>query len=114
MCVCVCARAWRGSSLHRIRLFSTTVRVVHTRSRKETKLRFRKRAVLANVPSFRFLVPGNIRMYLRSSFFGAGEHPPKPPLWEPPFCKPPKRCRIVFFVHLSLKDFEGQGSTRQP
>ena len=38
------------------------------------KGRFRKRVVLANVPSFRFLVPGNIRMYLRS-VFGIGEHP---------------------------------------
>ena len=27
------------------------------------------------VPSFRF--------------FGAGEHPPKPPFWKPPFCAPP-------------------------
>ena len=33
------------------------------------KGRFRKRAVLANVPSFRFLVPGNIRMYLPSFFW---------------------------------------------
>ena len=39
--------------------------------RDETKAlgRFRKRAVLANVPSFRFLVPGNIHMYPRSGFF---------------------------------------------
>ena len=46
---------------------------------------------------------GNIRMYGRSGFgtettsectlvpfFGTGEHPPKPPLWKPPFCQPPK------------------------
>ena len=69
--------------------------------REETKGRFRKRVVLANVPSFWFLVPGNIRMYLRSVFwyqgtsectlvpcFGTGEHPPKPPFWKPPFCEP--------------------------
>ena len=70
--------------------------------REETKGRFRKRVVLANVPSFRFLVPGtsactlvpvltpgNIRMYPRSSFWYR-EHPPKPPFRKPPFCEPPK------------------------
>ena len=42
--------------------------------REETKGRFRKRAVLANVPSIRLLVQGNIRMYPRPGF-GTGEHP---------------------------------------
>ena len=73
---------------------------------REEQKGFRKRAVLANVPSFRVLVPGNIRMYPRSSFwywgtsectlvpgFGTGEHPPKPPFWKPPFCEPPKMRR---------------------
>ena len=40
-----------------------------TKFREETKGRFRKRVVLANVPSFRFLVPENIRMYPRSGFW---------------------------------------------
>ena len=40
--------------------------------REETKGRFRKRAVLENVPSFRFLVLGNIRMYPRSGFWYRG------------------------------------------
>ena len=43
-----------------------------TLSREETKVRFRKRAVLANVPLFRFFVPGNIRMCLRSLFLVPG------------------------------------------
>ena len=35
-------------------------------------MRFRKRAVLVNVPSFLSLVPGNIRMYHRSGFLVPG------------------------------------------
>ena len=38
----------------------------------ERKGRFRERAVLANVPSFRFLFRGNIRMYPRSGFRSRG------------------------------------------
>ena len=62
---------------------------------------FRKGAVLPNVPSFLFLVPGNIRMNPRSGFwcpgisecalvpvFGTGEHPPKPPFGNHPFANP--------------------------
>ena len=45
-----------------------------------------------NVPSSRFLVEGNIRMYPRSGF-GTGEHPPKPPFWKPRFCEPPTHLR---------------------
>ena len=45
--------------------------------RAETKGRFRERAVLANVPSFLFLVPGNI----------CENHP----LGNHPFANPPKR-----------------------
>ena len=41
-------------------------------------------------PSFRFLVPGNIRMYPRP-VFGTGAHPPKPAFWKPPFCEPPRK-----------------------
>ena len=72
-------------------------------SAKEPKGRYRKRAVLANVPSFRFCVPGNIRMYPCFGFsyrgisectlvlvFRTGEHPPKPPFSKPPFGEPPK------------------------
>ena len=66
------------------------------------KGRFRKRVVLANVPSFRFSFRGNMRTYPRSNFrsggtsectlvpvFVLGEHLPKPPFWKPPFCQPP-------------------------
>ena len=38
----------------------------------ETKGWFRKRAVLANVPSFRVFLPGNIRMYPHSGFWYSG------------------------------------------
>ena len=69
-----------------------------------TKGRFRKGVVLANVPLFRFFVPGNIRMYPRSGFwyrgtsectlvpvFGTREHPPKPPFWKVSLCESRKR-----------------------
>ena len=63
--------------------------------REETKEWFRKRVVLANIPSFRFFAPGehanvpsfhvlfrgSIRMYPRSSFV-PGERPPKSPFWK--------------------------------
>ena len=85
----------------------------------EIKGRFRKRVVLANVPSFRFSFRENIRRnhpfgnhpfvntkqghweitgrfpkgwFWRTyprSGFRSGEHPPKPPFWKPPFCEPP-------------------------
>ena len=61
----------------------------------ETKGRFRKRVVLANVPSFLFSFRGNTRTYPRSCFrsggtsectlvlvFVPGEHPSKPPFWK--------------------------------
>ena len=64
-------------------------------------MRFRKRVVLANAPSFLFSFRGNMRTYPRSGFrsgrtsectlvpvFVPGEHPPKPPFWKPPFCQP--------------------------
>ena len=66
----------------------------------ETRGRFRKRVVLANVPSFQFSFRGNMRTYPRSGFrsggtsertlvpvFVPGEHPP--PFGKPPFCQPP-------------------------
>ena len=80
----------------------------------ETEGRFRKRMLLANVPSFWFSFWGNIRTYPRSGFrsggtsecnlvpvfrsgehpnvpsfrfFVPGEHPPRPPFWKPPFCQ---------------------------
>ena len=83
--------------------------------REGTKGRFRKRLVLANVPSFQFLVPGNIHMYPRSGYccwgtsectlipvFGTGEHPPKPPFWKPPFCETPNVGGIchVYIWHM--------------
>ena len=43
----------------------------------ETKGRFRKRVVLANVPSFRFSFQGNMRTYLVPVFV-PGEHPNVP------------------------------------
>ena len=72
----------------------------------ETKGRFRKRAVLANVPSFRFSFWRNMRAYPRSGF-RSGEHPNVPsfrfsfrgnirqnhPFEEPPFCQPPNNAR---------------------
>ena len=73
---------------------------------RELRGRSRKRAVLANVPSIRLLVLGNIRMYLRSvfwcretsdcslvPFFGTGEHLPKPPFWKPPCLANPQFVR---------------------
>ena len=61
-------------------------------------------------PRSGLLVPGNIQKYPRSLcgtggisectpvlVFGTGEHPPKPPLWKPPFCKPPKKQRSTSF-----------------
>ena len=62
--------------------------------REETKGRFRKRGILANVPWFRSLVSGNIRMHPRTSkctlvpVFGTGEHLPKPPFGNRPFANP--------------------------
>ena len=69
---------------------------------RETKGRFRKRVVLANVPPFLFFVPGehaNVPSFL---FFVSGEHPNVPsfrfsfrrnirqnhPFGKPPFCQP--------------------------
>ena len=45
------------------------IRFQAAKVREGTTWRFRKRAVLANVPSFQFVVPGNIRMYPRSGFW---------------------------------------------
>ena len=46
---------------------------------REINWRFRKRVVLANVPSFRFSFRGNMRTYPRSGFrFFPGEHPNVP------------------------------------
>ena len=50
-----------------------------------------------HVPSFRF--------------FGAGEHPPKPPFWKPPFCEPPtnknmqkgSQIRVWFIEEMALR-----------
>ena len=62
---------------------------------REVKRRFRKRVVLANVPSFPFSFRANMRTYPRSGLrsrgtsertlvplFVPGEHPPKPPFLE--------------------------------
>ena len=67
---------------------------------EETKGRFCKRVLLANVPSFRFLEPSLRFLYPRSGFGGSVvpvfvpsfrvfEHPPKPPFWKPPLYEPP-------------------------
>ena len=68
-----------------------------------TKGRFCKRAVLANVPSFRFLVPSFCFLYPLSGFgtivpyfctlvpvFGLRGSSAKPPFWKPPFGEPPR------------------------
>ena len=55
-----------------------------------TDWQFRKKVVLANVPSFWFLVPGEHPKVPSFRFLVPGEHPPKPPFWKPPFYKPPK------------------------
>ena len=47
------------------------------RFHREIKGRFRKRVVLANVPSFRFSFRGNMRTYPRSGF-RSGQHPNVP------------------------------------
>ena len=87
------------------------------KSRWETKGRFLKRVVLANVPSFRFPFRGNMRMYPHSGFRSGGtsectlvpvlvpgEHPNLPsfrfsfrgnirqnhPFGNHPFCQPQK------------------------
>ena len=69
----------------------------------ETKGRFRKRVVLANVPSFRFSFRRNIRTYTRSGFFFRsggtskctlvpvfvrGDIRPNHPFGKPPLCQP--------------------------
>ena len=59
---------------------------------------------MANVPSFRFSLRGNMRTYPRSDFrsggtsectlvpvFVLGEHPPKPPFWKTTLCQPLKK-----------------------
>ena len=100
---------------------------------REIKGRFRKRVVLANVPSFRFSFRGNIRRnhpfgnhpfvntkkghweikgrfpkgwFWRAyprSSFRSGEHPPKPPFWKPPFCEPPKIFNLACRLQSRLK-----------
>ena len=45
----------------------------------------------ANIPSFRFFVPGNIRVYPRSGFRSGGTSAkPNHPFGKPPFYQPPK------------------------
>ena len=88
------------------RVFPRTHQVCPQTHHRKIKGRFRKRVVLANVPSFRFSFPGNMRTYPRSGFrsggtlvpvFVPGEHPPKPPFWKPPFWVPPNSVRLSEF-----------------
>ena len=102
-------RAWRGAVSRWTSPESPGKKFLPEICVKKGQGRFCKRAVLANVPSFRFLVPGNIRMYPRSGWsrgtsertlvpvFGTGEHPPKPPFWKPPNCEPPILGKYAFF-----------------
>ena len=96
---CHTSPAWSLSS----RWLSCSSACVLLKSHWEIKGRFRKRMVLANVPSFRFSFWGNMRTCPRSGFrsggtsqctlvpvFVPGKHPPKPPFWKPPFCQPQK------------------------
>ena len=87
------------------------------------KGRFRKRVLLANVPSFRFSFRGNMRTYPRSGFrsggtsectlvpvFVPGEHPPKPPFWRTTLLGSPEmngkqkstKGSVIFFALLRL------------
>ena len=54
----------------------------------EIKGRFRKRVVLANVPSFRFSFQGNIRICSRSGFRSGEDIRQNHPFGKPPFCQP--------------------------
>ena len=106
----------------RVKTFPRNYVYIHIHSARkghwEIKGRFRKRVVLANVPSFRFSFRGiNMRTYPRSGFrsrgtsectlvrvFVQGEHPPKPPFWKPPFVNPRKGvvlCERTCFCLLS-------------
>ena len=82
----------------------------------ETKGWFRKRVVLANVPSFRFSFRGNMRTYPRSGFrsggtskcivipvFVPGEHPPKLPFWKTTLLSTPEKKARNTFATLSLQ-----------
>ena len=70
----------------------------------EIKGRFRKRVVLANLPSSRFSFRVNMPTYPRFGFrsggtsecalvpgFVPGEHPPKPPFWKTTLLATPER-----------------------
>ena len=65
------------------------------KDREETKGRFRKRAVLANAPSFPFLVPWKIRMYPCSVFWYRGNIRQNHPFGNHPFANPKKAQKSV-------------------
>ena len=90
------------------------------RAHWEIKGRFRKRVVLANVPSFRFSFQGNLRTYPRSGFC-SGEHPNVASFrgnirQDHPFGKPPfwqsRRAEGKYHptVHLALREPAEEGT----
>ena len=97
-----------------------TKEILKTKEWKDREGRFPKRAVLANVPSFRFSFPGNRRTYPRSGFrsrgtsectlvpfFVPGEHPPKPPFWKTTLVSTPENCLGFFGGRCnSYREFE--------
>ena len=74
------AEQYSGTSLEQA--YSMTKRLLGNTPTypEEAKRRFRKRVVLANVPSFRFSLRGNMRTYPRSGFSFQGN------IWMYPRC----------------------------
>ena len=123
---CICKSAWMALSasglqeplgdleLHRTHQTTPSLSLSHTK-REEAKGRFCKRAVLANVPSFRLFVP-SFRFFVTSfqfwgstntgfctlvmvfvpsfRFVGSRNIRQKPPFW-----KPPNRAQGINCIH---------------
>ena len=83
----------------------TAQSIVSMKIHREIKGRFRKRVVVANVPSCRLSFRGNMRTYPRSGFrsggtsectlvpvFVPGEHPPEPPFWKTTLLGSSEKC----------------------
>ena len=91
------------------RLYQASGVATHVKSMPtETKGRFCKRLVLANIPSFRFSFRGNMRTCPRSGFrsggtsectlvpvFVPGEHLPKQPFWKTTLLSTPEMLSIL-------------------
>ena len=92
----------------------------------EIKGRFRKRVVLANVPSFQFSFRGNMRTYPRSGIcsggtsectlvpvFVPGEHPPKSPFWKRRFPQPQNFQRLSEILRIRFLGPNSQESAQK-